>query len=545
MSIASRIESIEEHIGDIYDTLELGGSDLTNTDKNIVNINSELMGRYKDYLANGTDSLWNNWDNTTAEGTDLTLNNTIQAKMKIKPQGNTEQATTTGANILKMSDYTRTDFGVDIVCKNNLIEFNGTQSGTPDGARYASLLSNHTGNYPNYDVSPDYLTLPAGTYTANFIYINGTANDYIPKLSFVAGNTNPKTVLLQIPVNQAGTFTLQEETIVRVNVAFKGMMNNYKCRVTLTNTSTATDELYTYGASPNPLYPQTVNNVTGDVEVNVQNRNLDNGTTTDLYCTGSGQNRTVASRGDTKPGKIIKVKPNTAYVITGDFSDFGDSNLRVALFNDMPVVGSISTAHYNSSTKITFTTGANTHYILLYNTYNRVFNAPNLMIVEGTTESPYIPHQEQNYPISLGDIELCKIGNYQDYIYKENGNWYKYEAIGKTLINDILNFSKASNGLFYATNSIYNKDNILLSNILTYKSTAWQGSGTYNTTTWTDSGAFDTVPTDLRPKQYVYSTLGDTRMTVRVNYSTGKLQYVANGTISNPYFQCVMTWYLP
>lgn len=73
----------------------------------------------------------------------------------------------------------------------------------------------------------------------------------------------------------------------------------------------------------------------------------------------------------------------------------------------------------------------------------------------------------------------------------------------------------------------------------------WQGSGNYNTATWTDSGAFDTVPLNLRPKHYVYSLLSDTRMVVRVNKSTGKLQYVTGASISNPYFQCVLTWYLP
>ena len=74
----------------------------------------------------------------------------------------------------------------------------------------------------------------------------------------------------------------------------------------------------------------------------------------------------------------------------------------------------------------------------------------------------------------------------------------------------------------------------------------WQGSGTYNTSTWTDSGAFDAVPSSLRPKQNVYSSLGDTRMFVRVNKDTGKVQYVTAGnSISNPYFQCVLTWLLP
>ena len=74
----------------------------------------------------------------------------------------------------------------------------------------------------------------------------------------------------------------------------------------------------------------------------------------------------------------------------------------------------------------------------------------------------------------------------------------------------------------------------------------WQGSGNYNTATWTDSGAFDTVPLNLRPKQNVYSTLTDTRMVVRVNKSTGKVQYVTSGArVSNPYFQCVLLWLLP
>ena len=74
----------------------------------------------------------------------------------------------------------------------------------------------------------------------------------------------------------------------------------------------------------------------------------------------------------------------------------------------------------------------------------------------------------------------------------------------------------------------------------------FQGSGNYNTSTWTDSGAFDTVPSNLRPKHNVYSSLGDTHMVVRVNYNTGNVQYVTGGnSISNPYFQCVLSWFLP
>ena len=42
---------------------------------------------------------------------------------------------------------------------------------------------------------------------------------------------------------------------------------------------------------------------------------------------------------------------------------------------------------------------------------------------------------EQSYPIDLGSIELCKIGDYQDYIYKSGGKWYVHKEVGKLVQN--------------------------------------------------------------------------------------------------------------
>ena len=44
-------------------------------------------------------------------------------------------------------------------------------------------------------------------------------------------------------------------------------------------------------------------------------------------------------------------------------------------------------------------------------------------------------YQEQNYPINLGTLELCKIGDYQDYIHKDNGKWYKHKEIEKVVLD--------------------------------------------------------------------------------------------------------------
>ena len=100
MSIASRIEAIEQHLTDDYDVLELAGADLTNVDKNIFNLKQSWEERLLYFLANGTDVIWNNWlPKVNGTGETITLNNTIQAKMKIKLKGNTEQATRSGKNL--------------------------------------------------------------------------------------------------------------------------------------------------------------------------------------------------------------------------------------------------------------------------------------------------------------------------------------------------------------------------------------------------------------------------------------------------------------
>ena len=59
---------------------------------------------------------------------------------------------------------------------------------------------------------------------------------------------------------------------------------------------------------------------------------------------------------------------------------------------------------------------------------------------------------------------------------------------------------------------------------------------------WQDSAAFDVIPLELRPKHNVYSHTGDTRLVVRINSSSGKIQTVNSAQIVNPYIQCVLNW---
>lgn len=47
--------------------------------------------------------------------------------------------------------------------------------------------------------------------------------------------------------------------------------------------------------------------------------------------------------------------------------------------------------------------------------------------------------------ISEAPIELCKMGDYQDYFYKDNGSWYLHKEIGKVVLNGSEAWTKSSN----------------------------------------------------------------------------------------------------
>ena len=77
-----------------------------------------------------------------------------------------------------------------------------------------------------------------------------------------------------------------------------------------------------------------------------------------------------------------------------------------------------------------------------------------IMIEKGSKANTYTPY-------GTTPIELCKIGNYQDYIYKSEGNWYKYGIIKKITFNGTeswtLSTTKTITQVFQLTNKVADK----------------------------------------------------------------------------------------
>jgi hypothetical protein len=66
--------------------------------------------------------------------------------------------------------------------------------------------------------------------------------------------------------------------------------------------------------------------------------------------------------------------------------------------------------------------------------------------------------QSETYTLNLGSIELCKIGDYQDYIYKSGDDWYLHKEIDKVLLDGtqyVTQYATATANKWRFTCSVY------------------------------------------------------------------------------------------
>lgn len=63
---------------------------------------------------------------------------------------------------------------------------------------------------------------------------------------------------------------------------------------------------------------------------------------------------------------------------------------------------------------------------------NEIFK---IQLEKGSTATSFEKYDGTNYQVSLGTIELCKIGDYQDKIYKQNDKWYLRKEIMKRIFD--------------------------------------------------------------------------------------------------------------
>ena len=174
--------------------------------------------------------------------------------------------------------------------------------------------------------------------------------------------------------------------------------------------------------TPTPDTPIDIEVVTGTQEVKVENVNLFNGT---LY---KGQ---VLGDGNINPSptnrvtNVQTVTGSITYLKAGTYT-ISAPNLDYCALLTKNASGTILQNFANQWNALPFNftlTQGGYVYFTLRNENNTDLTPSecSAQIEKGSVATTYTPHQEQVQQISLGDIELCKIGNYQDYLYKTSG----------------------------------------------------------------------------------------------------------------------------
>lgn len=349
----------------------------------------------------------------TVEGTELNVDDCVGGKGKIEVKGNTYQKQLSGKNKFGVSERSEVVADVDCLFKDSEILINGAQT---------------TGKSSSKLTFKD--ILPAGTYHIKPKVISGTyVNDSgSHALSIVITYTNNTKLVDKWLDGLDMDFTLSEANQLKFSIWIPAgaQFNNYKVGIQIEEGSTATDyEPYCGGqASPNPLYPQNIEVVTGNNIIKNLGKNL-------LPCRNSDSSKNGLSWKINSDGSIlingtataqtvipintdtpninpdIKLKDNTEYTISGGIngtsSTFGlQCGYKIA---GSPTAWSEVFNNKKISTTKDWTLGVGV-IIRKGITMNNVLIKP--MIEEGTIPTSYEPYREEDYNLNLGNIELCK-----------------------------------------------------------------------------------------------------------------------------------------
>lgn len=123
-----------------------------------------------------------------------------------------------------------------------------------------------------------------------------------------------------------------------------------------------------------------------------------------------------------------------------------------------------------------------------------------------------IGNKKNSYtPYGTTPIELCKIGNYQDYFYKDSDKWYLHKEIGKVVLNGTETGWAVNNSVFYRSFDEKIKGKIgMFSNFYSYKPVAWTSLGNYEMSD-------DTSTTTIFIKDTDYTTTTDFKAMLATN----------------------------
>lgn len=379
-------------------------------------------------------------DSNSASGNPISIADAVEAPLKsLEIQGNTTQQTYTGSNPVHGNFTNVTEGGLTWEYNKSTGEFyvHGT-----------AALSYSVPTYILFDTP-----LPAGQYT---FFITEQISGARPGIGLRKANGSSR-VASPIAAGSLSAIVDNAEEKAAYDIYLTGMTVGstinvrFKCML-VAGTSTTTYEPYVGGVpAPNPDYPQAVQTVTGEQAITINSQSYEVNLGKNLYDKDSADynvylgSESVAVNAQGNGWSIaIPVEVGQTYTFSRQFTTGQASDANYAFIGSTPAAGVAYIGGRQSlGTGTTFTATAPTgaKYLIIYYTWNAT--AAQKTDAKATFQLEK-GSQATSYAAFFEPIELCKIGTYQDSIYKSGTDWKIHKEVGHT-IKDINILGVAAN----------------------------------------------------------------------------------------------------
>lgn len=412
---------------------------------------------------------------TTTKGKTINLVGTTDTKIRdFKIFGDTSQARYSGKNLFNWQDPEHYLKGI-----------------IPNNDATAFITGSTNINYQNKIITLKIAASPSTTYTISsglrfkqiLVYESAEEPAVGKPFTLLSRQSNIQSVTVTTKPTTNWLFAKFYNTYLPEDYEF----NELASSVQVEQSVTATDyEKFVGGLpSPNSEYPQEVKTVSGEQTIIVCGKNLltinpqnivkhglsynsvvgteltINGTANnptgrpaDLHVFGSWNNRDKSGSikltgGETYTMSSSAVKQGFRFIVYGVDSDGIFKHVR----------------NITDELSVTFTPPKDIWITDIFtSTENGVqFNNETFrfQLEKGDTATAYEHSQDKTYPISLGSLELCKIGDYQDKIYYDDG-WKLERNVTKLLLDGSIDYYRVPGGVYYIEkyNDYATKDNI-------------------------------------------------------------------------------------
>lgn len=344
-----------------------------------------------------------------ATGTNVTLQPTIQARMKMSlAPSEMTQHSYSGKNLLPNELTSQEINGLTVgVDSNGVVSISGTANAQTILSLYLNAQST--------------ITVPSGTCYLS-TNLGGTVTGGSNPAWFKILGTNNVTQSMDITDADGMSFSVASDwnlAIGQIICQESQTFTNVKIYPMVSTSSDTTYEPYVGGtATPSPSYPEEIHTISGNNSVVVEGKNLFDYTKHTALALNNEGMITTTKYYTVDDLVTYKLKPNTKYTFS-----FKNADMELTTNNFAMAING-SWVQTNSG-KYSVTTDSNGEFTCKMgaSAYPNIGLASlYIQLEEGNQVTTYEPYVSQTAQLNLGNIEYCKIGNYEDKFILTSGS---------------------------------------------------------------------------------------------------------------------------